>query len=70
MKIFKCDFCGKELDELDTQEGFGFHHPHIGYGSQYDGESIDIDLCCDCFDKMMEEYVEPKLKITRGEKSE
>lgn len=62
MKIFKCDFCGKELDQYDTQENFGFHHSHIGYGSQYDGENIDIDLCCDCFDKMMEEYVEPKLK--------
>lgn len=65
MKIFKCDFCGKELDEFDTQEGFGFHHSHIGYGSQYDGKSINIDLCCDCFDKMMEEYVEPKLEINK-----
>lgn len=62
MKIFKCDFCGKELTDLDIQEGFGFHYQHISYGSQYDGENIDIDLCCDCFDKMMREYVEPKLK--------
>lgn len=62
MKIFKCDFCGKELTDLDIQDGFGFHYQHISYGSQYDGENIDIDLCCDCFDKMMREYVEPKLK--------
>lgn len=61
MKIIQCDFCGKELDVYDTQENFGFHHHHIGYGSQFDGESIDIDLCCDCFDKMMDEYVQPKL---------
>lgn len=62
MKILKCDFCGKELNELDSQENFGFHYQHIGYGSQYDGESIDIDLCCDCFDKMMSEYVFPKMR--------
>lgn len=61
MKILKCDFCGKELNELDSQENFGFHYQHIGYGSRYDGESIDIDLCCNCFDKMMSDYVLPKM---------
>lgn len=65
-----CNMCGKKFDDLDRQNGFGLHYSNIGYGSQYDGESIDIDLCCDCFDKMMVEYVEPKLKCVRGDKSE
>lgn len=30
---------------------------------RYDEMSIEIDLCCNCFDKMMKEYVEPKLKF-------
>lgn len=63
MIIHKCDFCGKDFRDWDTQEGFGFHHPHIGYGSNYDGMSINIDLCCDCFDEMIKEYVEPRLKF-------
>lgn len=60
MKSFKCNFCKKEFDVFDEQEGFGFHYSGIGYGSKFDGGSIDIDLCCDCFDKMMDEYVIPR----------
>lgn len=44
------------------------NHPFVsfamdGYGSQYYECHIDIDMCCDCFDKMMSEYIEPKLKF-------
>ena len=67
MKSFKCNFCKKEFDALDNQEGFGFHYPRIGYGSKFDGGSIDIDLCCDCFDKMMDEYVMPRDKFATKE---
>ena len=63
MIIHKCDFCGKDFDHWDIQEGFGFHFPRIGYGSKYDEMSIEIDLCCNCFDKMIQEYVEPRLKL-------
>ena len=57
-------FCGKDFNEFDKQEEFGFHYPHIGYGSKDDGASTNIDLCCDCFDKMMKEYVEKQIKPT------
>lgn len=63
MKIHKCDLCGKFFNAYDEQEEFGLHYCHIGYGSKYDSCDIDIDMCCDCFDKMMEEYVEPRLKF-------
>ena len=63
MIIHKCDFCGKNFDHWDIQEGFGLHFPRVGYGSKYDEMSIEVDLCCDCFDKMMAEYVEPRLKF-------
>lgn len=59
MKIFKCDLCGKEFDEFDTQEDFGIHYNSIGYGSKFDRETIDVDMCCACFDKMMGEYITP-----------
>lgn len=59
-----CNICEKEFDEFDTQEGFGFHYRSIGYGSGFDGSSIELDMCCDCFDKLMNEYIIPKCKIS------
>lgn len=58
-----CNVCGKDFDEWDTQEGFGFHY-HVGYGSGFDGSRINLDLCCDCFDKLMNEYIIPNSKIS------
>ena len=52
-----------QFNAYDEEEKFGLHYSNVGYGSRYDGCHIDIDMCCDCFDKMMEEYIEPKLKF-------
>lgn len=48
-----CTMCGKKLDMWDEQENFSFSS-HIGYGSKYDTTIIDIRLCCDCFDKIID----------------
>ena len=58
----KCNFCGKEFDMWDKQENFGFNYM-VGYGSRFDETELKLDLCCDCFDKMMEEYIIPHSKI-------
>lgn len=58
-----CNVCGKDFDLWDTQEGFGFHYT-VGYGSEFDGQGINLDLCCDCFDKLMNEYIIPRCKIS------
>lgn len=50
-----CNMCGKEFDEFDKQEHFGFSYFDIGYGSKFDGGSIHMDLCCSCFDAVAEE---------------
>ena len=47
----------------DTQENFGFHH-HVGYGSEFDGEVINLDLCCECFDKLMKKHILPNCRIS------
>lgn len=57
-----CNMCGKEFDEWDVQEQFGFHH-HVGFGSHFDVQIIECDLCCACFDRMMKEYILPNCKI-------
>ena len=58
-----CNMCGKDFDMWDTQEKFGFHH-HVGYGSEFDGEAINLDLCCECFDKLMKEHILPSCRIS------
>lgn len=58
-----CNFCGNDFDEWDEQEGFGFDY-HVGYGSGYDLMRVKCDLCCACFDKMMDEYIIPNCKIS------
>ena len=53
-----CNMCGKELDEWDLQESQDYSlHTKIGYGSKYDGNNIDLDLCCDYFDKLLDKTI-------------
>lgn len=61
-----CNVCGKEFDLYDRQEKFGIHTGVIGYGSKYDGGEISLDMCCDCFDRLMEDLI-PKCKINPHE---
>jgi len=58
-----CNICGKEFDMWDQQEAFGIHYCNVGYGSEFDGRTIDCDICCTCFDALMNEYILPKSKI-------
>ena len=51
-----CNLCGKEFNAYDEQESFGIH-TRVGYGSRFDGDSIDLDLCCECFDKLMYDLI-------------
>ena len=57
-----CNFCGKEFNEWDKQEDFGFNYM-VGYGSTFDMTELELHLCCDCFDKTMNEYIIPHCKI-------
>ena len=49
-----CNRCGRELDFWDVQEDFTIDR-HIGYGSVHDGDIVNLHLCCDCFDKIVDE---------------
>jgi hypothetical protein len=48
-----CNLCGKPLDEWDLQEDFTIHTT-VGYGSKYDLSKVHLQLCCDCFDKIVD----------------
>jgi len=49
-----CNRCGKELDMWDLQQDFTIH-TKVGYGSIHDMDTVHYQLCCDCFDKAVEE---------------
>ena len=51
-----CNYCGSKLDEFDLQEDFTIHKT-IGYGSTHDGERVHLQLCCTCFDRILDACV-------------
>lgn len=51
-----CHKCGKQFDLWDSQENFHIHQ-HCGYGTQYDGDTIELHLCCSCLEELVESCV-------------
>ena len=45
-----CSICGKKFELHDMFAALCFEK-QIGYGSVHDGETFNLNLCCDCFDK-------------------
>ena len=61
--VTKCNICGRDFDEWDEQEGFRLEYS-VGYGSRHDGETIRLDICCDCFDELVDKCkVSPIVKM-------
>ena len=52
-----CNHCGRPLDFWDVQEDLSIHKEKLGYGTKHDGDSVHLQLCCDCFDKLVDECV-------------
>lgn len=53
-KEIVCNKCGKKFDIWDTQEDFSIN-TMLGYGTKYDGDSLELNLCCDCMEKLIDE---------------
>ncbi len=54
MKFFKCDECNIELG-LECRKIPLYHS--FGYGTQYDGQVLDIDLCEPCLIKFFRKFI-------------
>lgn len=61
---FRCNMCGKEMNKFDIEEGFSFDK-WLGYGSKYDGGYFQIDLCCECMDKLIDSCLISPIKEAR-----
>ena len=49
----KCAMCGKEFDFWDYNESVHLRHA-FGFGSKHDTNKIDVWLCAQCADKLMD----------------
>lgn len=48
-----CNKCGRVIDFEDRFPGLCYEG-RGEYGSKYDEEEISLDLCCDCFDWLVD----------------
>lgn len=53
MEVKRCNLCSNPLDEWDLQEDFTIHK-FVGYGSRYDLSEVHLQMCCNCFDKIVD----------------
>lgn len=54
MNIRYCNICGRKMDLWDIQEDNTIHKT-AGYGSKYDEEEIELHICCDCMDEIIDQ---------------
>ena len=50
--VCKCNICGKEIPDIE-RDHFSIKG-RIGYGSKHDGDELELDICNDCLDKLIE----------------
>lgn len=48
-----CNMCGKKFDIWDIQECFQINRS-LGYGTKYDGDSLNLNLCCECMERLID----------------
>ena len=51
--ISKCNLCGRDLGFFDINEDFSWSK-RLGYGTKYDGDYLDLHLCCECLEKIVD----------------
>lgn len=47
-----CSKCGEKLNVFDITQNCSIHNV-AGYGSDFDGDEIDLILCIDCMDQLI-----------------
>lgn len=47
-----CNICNKEFELYDIQNGLNITK-YLGYGSVHDGCRLNLNICCDCLDNII-----------------
>jgi len=66
VKEYYCNKCGREMDEFDIQEELSIQS-RLGYGSRHDGDMLQLDLCCECMDELIDSCKISPLEAWDGE---
>ena len=53
-KTTTCNLCGKEFDMWDAAEATSIYK-RLGYGSKYDEDWLELDICCKCLDTIIDQ---------------
>lgn len=56
--VTKCNVCGKTVKQVYEDQMLISIYDRIGYGSKHDGSILDVDICCDCFDMLIDDFTE------------
>ena len=64
-KICYCNKCGKQIDQCNNYLGLSVHCA-VGYGSDYDGDVLDLDLCSQCTDNLINSCVISPVEMAGG----
>lgn len=56
--LTRCNVCGKTAEQVFEGQMLISIHERIGYGSNHDGSMLDLDICSDCFDKLIDRFAE------------
>lgn len=56
-----CNYCGKGFDMWDVSEHFGIHQ-QCGYGTKFDGDKLELNFCCACMEKIIDNCVVSPVK--------
>lgn len=52
--VLYCNKCGKKIDNMHVFSGLSVTK-RLEYGSKYDLDLLELDLCGDCLDKIIDE---------------
>ena len=51
-----CNMCAKPLDIYDINENYTIHKK-LGYGTRFDGDMLNLRLCCDCMESIIDDCI-------------
>lgn len=47
-----CNLCGSSFSFFDDAQGYSIYKD-IGYGSDFDGNKLELDICVGCMDELI-----------------
>lgn len=56
--LTRCNVCGKTVEHVFEGQMPISIHDRVGYGSKHDGSMLDLDICSECFDKLIDSFTE------------